>query len=37
MLVPHIKAKIDSAGEITHDYTRAELTKFVDAIASVLE
>jgi NAD(P)H-dependent FMN reductase len=36
MLVPHIKAKIDTEGEITHDSTRAELTKFVDSMSSVL-
>lgn len=37
MLVPHIKAKIGADGEITNDSTRAELTKFVDSVASVLK
>lgn len=37
LLIPHIKAKIGADGEITHEPTKAELSKFVDSIAAVLK
>ena len=37
LLISHIKAKIGPDGEIVHEPTRSELSKFVDSIAAQLE
>jgi NAD(P)H-dependent FMN reductase len=37
MLVPHIKAKIGPDGDITHESTQVELSKFVDSMATGLK
>ena len=35
LLISHIKAKIGPAGEIAHEPTRSDLSKFVDSMANV--